>query len=148
MDIDTLSAELTRELTFDSIEKALPPKIAYRFQAWMRRMRQRAGVRQMGVNKFEQMVFDKFQELQDMQQLAKNEARASFFDSGIIKMDFGSEVNLKAKEAALQWAKKRGLKVAEASLVKSADNISSYTFAQAQLPAIEGSCVKRMKWCC
>jgi hypothetical protein len=148
MDIDTLSAELTRELTFDSIEKGMPPKLAYRFQAWMRRMRSRPVVRNMGIGKFEQMVFEKFQELQDMQVLAKNEARASFYDSGVVKMDFGSDVNPKAKEAALKWAKRRGLTVSEASLVKSADSMSSYTFSNAQISDNVGTCVKRMKWCC
>ena len=145
MDIDTLSAELSHELMFESIEKSLPPKLAYRFQAWMRRMRRRPIVQQMGIGKFEQIVTDKMKEIKSHQSLAKNEALASFYDTGIVKMDFGSDIDPKIKEAAIKWAKRRGLKVAEASLAKSEAGITSYTFAT-EYVGNEGSCLKQIKW--
>jgi hypothetical protein len=52
--------------------------------------------------------------------LQKNEMLASFYDNGHIRLDFGGEVDSKVKDAAMKWAKNRGLKTSEASLDKSA----------------------------
>jgi hypothetical protein len=146
MDIDKVSLELSQEIALESIEKALPPKLLYRFRRWMRQMRQTSPIAEMPVGKFEQIVFEKFKEIQSSSGvLAKNEASASFYDGGIIKMDFGSEIKSSVKEAALRWAKKKGLKVVEMSLNKSSNSVTAYTFASSD-NAIEGKCIKKIKW--
>lgn len=145
MDIDKVSLELTQEIALESIEKTLPPKLLYRFRRWMRQMRQTSPIANLPVGKFEQIVFEKFKEIQSSTALAKNEAAASFYDGGIIKMDFGSDIKASVKDAALRWAKKKGLKVVEMSLNKSADEVSTYKFAASD-SASEGHCIKRVKW--
>lgn len=146
MDIDKVSLELSQEIALESIEKTLPPKLLYRFRRWMRQMRQTSPIAEMPVGKFEQIVFEKFKEIQGASNvLAKNEASAEFYDGGIVKMDFGSDIKSSVKEAALRWAKKKGLKVVEMSLNKTAASISTYKFAASD-SSVEGKCVKKVKW--
>lgn len=146
MDIDKVSLELSQEIALESIEKTLPPKLLYRFRRWMRQMRQTSPIAEMPVGKFEQIVFEKFKEIQAASDvLAKNEASAAFYDGGIIKMDFGSDIKSSVKEAALRWAKKKGLKVVEISLNKSTAAVSTYKFATSD-ESTQGKCIKKIKW--
>lgn len=145
INIDDLSTELSKEIALENLEKKLPPKLLYRFRKWMRRMRPRAGT-VMPTEKFEQLVSSQFSEIEEVSNLAKNEAMASFYDNGIVKMDFGAEVNPKVREAALKWAKKKGLNAIEASLNKSSDKPSSFVFSSVEEFSEFGSCVKRLRW--
>lgn len=143
--IDEMSAELTKEfsakeMSFPEFEKALPPKLAYRFRKWLNSF----AYRQTSGTKVEDHVKSAIDDLVAGKTLQKNEAMISFYDSGIIKMDFGSAVNPKIKEAAMQWAKKRGLKAVEASLAKSAKTMSQVVFGDSSKKS--GICVKRLKF--
>ena len=132
-DIDSLSLELTEEM----LQKALPPKILYRYRRWMRKMRPQSL----------QEVLALSEKPQTISTLSKNETMASFFDSGHIKMDFGSGVPEKTKKSALEWARRKGLKAVEASLAKTINSPSSVTFSAFENENI-GECVKQIKWSC
>jgi len=143
-DIDELSLELTEEL----LEKTygydvrihakpvgqLPSKVLYRYRKWMRSHRPRSVQEALSLS-----------EIQTPDTLAKNEVMASTFDSGHIKLDFGSEVPEKVKKAALEWAKRKGLKVSEASLAKSAMSPSFVVYAISG-EAEMGQITKQIKW--
>ena len=143
-DIDELSTELSKEIAFERIEKALPPKLLYRWRNWMRRMRTQMP-EPVAAEKFEQAVNDKFDELVSIKTLAKNEAQASFYENGIVKMDFGSDIDPKVKEAAMRWAKKKGLKAIEANLQKSIGEPITVMFA-ADGSTQRGQLVKCLRW--
>ena len=141
MDINQMSMELSKSLGMESLEKALPPKLRYRFYKWLK------GAASRGVNQqtLQGAVQKAVQDVLGAKQLAKNETMASFFDSGAIRFDFGSEVSDKTKKAALDWAKKRGLKTVEASLDKSADANSYVVYGQKNIPD-EAVCLKQVKF--
>lgn len=134
-DIDTLSLELTEEM----LSKALPPKILYRFRKWMRTKRPKSV--------HDALALKSEEKIHTIADLAKNETMASFFESGHIKMDFGSAVPEKVKKAALEWAKRKGLKAIEASLAKSANSPSSVTFSSSDSYEL-GQCARQIKWSC
>lgn len=141
-DVDQISAELTQELGAETLSKAMPPKIAYRFRAWMRKMRPKS----IGeVKKMEQLFQSKLDEFYAMQTLAKNETMASVFDNGTVKLDFGAEVPEKTKKAAMAWARRRGLTAIEATLAKSANAPTSVTYSSGDSDSF-GICMKRIKW--
>lgn len=135
--IDELSAELTKEMVFESFEKGLPPKLAYRWRKWMQKLRSAApalfherGKQDLAMSeKFEKLVNQKIKEIVSIKELKKNEGMASFFDNGIIKMDFGPEIDPEIKKAAIKWAKRKGLNAVEATLAKSADEIETIIFS-------------------
>lgn len=148
-DIDSVSAELTKELAqFQYLEKALPPKLKYRFYRWLQQFKHNAAGKQMTGQSaaIQAAVKSAHEEIAGLKELKKNEAQASFYDSGMIKMDFGPDVDPKAKEAAMKWAKRKGLQVTEAGLTKSADSFSSITFAPSSHSATSPICVKRVKF--
>ena len=136
-DIDTVSADLTQELTFASLEKTLPPKLLYRFRAWMKKFRPSPDeVKEVQ----KAMNF-----IESVKSLKKNESLASFYDDGHIRLDFGSDVSPKVKEAAMKWAKKRGLKASEASLDKSA-SAPSYVIMSTGQPISINTPLKSIKF--
>ena len=144
MNIDDLSAELTKEfsakeLSFPEIEKALPPKLAYRFQKWLKSLLYKKPAE--FVPQVEKSIKNAFEEMVLQKTLKKNEAMVSIYDSGMVKMDFGSDVSPKLKAAAMEWAKKRGLKASEATMVKSKDSNSRVVFGD-----VSGNCMKRLKF--
>lgn len=140
-DIDTMSAELSQEMALESLEKRMPPKLAYRWRRWIQKMKGTpAASPQLG-----NLIRSAIEEVEASKELKKNEAQASFYDNGIVKMDFGPEINPKVKEAALKWAKSKGLKAIEASLQKSSSEFS-YTVFSANSVSAPGQCVKRIKW--
>lgn len=141
-ELDDLSASFSQEFAQEALTKMLPPKLLYRFRAWMRKMRPKT---HLEAKKFEQIVMDKIDEIYSMKTLAKNEYQASFYDSGVVKMDFGPDVPEKVKEAAMKWAKRRGLQPVEASLTKTAGATATVTYAAGQMSSA-GICVKRMRW--
>jgi hypothetical protein len=51
--------------------------------------------------------------------LSKSAYGVNLMDSGEMKMEFGPEVPELVKKRAMEWAKKRGLRVKESSLGKS-----------------------------
>lgn len=62
--------------------------------------------------------------------LSKSQANISFFENGAIQMDFGKSVPEKVKKAALEWAKRKGLKAVEATLAKGQNQPESYIFGK------------------
>lgn len=144
MNIDTLSTQFTQELTSEALEKMLPPKLLYRFRAWMRKMRPENHVQ---AAKLKELIVNKIEEIYASKSLAKNEAQASFYDDGIVKMDFGPAVPDKVKKAAMAWAKRRGLNPVEATLTKSAGSAESIMYQGSVIPAeAYGICLKRVRW--
>lgn len=141
-DLDQIAAELTQELGTETLSKSLPPKIAYRFRAWMRKMHPKSTVE---VKKMEQLLQSKLDEFYAMKTLAKNETMASVYDNGVVKLDFGAEVPEKIKKAAMAWARRRGLTATEATLAKSMGAPTSVTYAMGN-PTGFSVCVKRIKW--
>lgn len=124
MDIDSLSVELTKELALPPLEKALPPKLRYRFYKWLKDFRGKQP-RTPKPAMVQQAVQKAVEHMAGIKELKKNEIMASFYDNGHLRMDFGGEVDKKVKDAALRWAKRRGLRASEASLDKS-DGANSY----------------------
>ena len=143
MNIDELSAEFSETIAHEALVKMLPPKLLYRFRAWMRKLRPPA---HMPSQKVEQIILDAIDDIYAMKTLAKNEAQASFYDSGIVKMDFGPDVPERVKEAAMKWAKRRGLQAVEASLNKKQGAFNSVIYASSSTASTSGVCVKRMRW--
>lgn len=151
--IDELSLELTNEMVFESFEKGLPPKLAYRWRRWMQKIKSAAPALfhvkgpqpDLAMSEdFEKLVNKKIQEIISIKELKKSDAIASFFDNGIIKMDFGPEVDPEIKKAAIKWAKKKGLNAVEASLAKSAQEFESIIFSSTQ-SAQTGNLIKKIK---
>ena len=58
------------------------------------------------------------------QPLAKSDYQIAKYGNGDLRLDFGPEVPESVKKKALEWAKRRNLKVKEASLGKSSDATS------------------------
>jgi hypothetical protein len=125
-DIDSVSAELTSELAFTPLEKKLPPKLLYRFRKWMQQYRGKQAA------PAQQQIQKAMEHLSAIKTLQKNEMLASFYDNGHIRLDFGGGVDAKVKEAAMKWAKKRGLSASEASLDKSAGAPSYVVMSNAE----------------
>lgn len=146
-DIDTLSLELAYEM----LGKSLPPKVLYRYRRWMRKFRPTsvsAAFEANKMNKNEDVLADETVTQTLPEGLAKNETMASFFESGHIKMDFGADVSQKVKKAAMEWAKRKGLKVIEASLAKSSSSPTSITYSLTLDNKRVEKCVKQVKWSC
>lgn len=55
---------------------------------------------------------------------------ARVHSDGIVKLDFGAEVPQSIKKAAIDWAKRKGLKPIEANLSKSNSSISSVVYTK------------------
>lgn len=145
-DIDQITIELAKSA---DLSKALPPKLKYKFMKWLRSMRPEFGDKQTDRRRMVEVakseLIDRIKELEFRKKLAKNEAMMSTFDDGAIKFDFGSEVPDHIKKAAFGWAKKRGLKAIEASLMKSVDSVETVMFVSDQVNPMR-SCAKRVKW--
>jgi hypothetical protein len=143
IDVDTLSTEITQELAISPLEKALPPKLRYRFYKWLR---QYGGPRPIvKPARVQKAIESAFAQIEAIKELKKHEVMTSFYDSGHIRMDFGGDVSEKVKEAAIKWAKKRGLKTSEASVNKSAHAQSYIIFAQPSAQP-KGVCSKFVKY--
>jgi len=139
-DIDSISAELTRELAFSPLEKMLPPKLRYRFYKWLK---QYSAPRTAPMNSVQKSVNKAFEHISAIKELKKNEVMASFYEDGAVRMDFGGAIDPKVKKSAMDWAKRKGLKAAEASLDKSDGSPSYVVYASNAMP--KGVCVKYTK---
>jgi len=142
IDIDSLSAEITQELAMSPLEKALPPKLRYRFYKWLKQYRHLPAPKQN--NMVNKTINAAFEHMKAIKELKKNECMVSAFQNGAIRMDFGEEIDPKIKKAAMQWAKKKGLKTIEASLEKN-DGAPSYVICGLSEPP-SGVCVKYVKY--
>lgn len=145
-DIDQITVEMARSA---DLSKALPPKVKYRFQQWLKRLNPKTpdiqSERRKVIDTAKSELADRINEMKARKNLAKNEAMVSAFDDGAIKFDFGSEVPDDIKKAAFTWAKKRGLQAVEASLVKSVDAVETVMFSGENSNPLR-SCSKRVKW--
>lgn len=100
------------------LEKALPPKVRYRFYAWLNRFKaKKPKTPDTEIKKAIDEIYGEY-----MEKGLKKHGSISRFDDGSIRMDFKGGVDDKVKKAALEWAKKRGLKVIEESISKSANS--------------------------
>lgn len=143
VDADTLSAEITQKLSLTPLEKALPPKLRYRFYKWLKQFGAHAQAAPKAQVK--QVVEKAYNHIAAIKELKKNEVMTSLYDNGFIRMDFGGAVDKKVKDAAMAWAKKRGLKATEASLEK-ADGSPSHVIFGKDASGPKGICVKYSKY--
>lgn len=127
-DIDEMSVELSKEMQMDPLEKTLPPKIRYRYYKWLKRFS--GNNPHISQSSIQAAVHKAMQDLESIKSLKKHQAAASFFDDGTVRLDFGAKVDEKVKKAALDWARRRGLKTIEESINKSADANSYKVFAK------------------
>lgn len=144
IDVDTLSAELSHDLAFSRLEKALPPKLRYRFYKWLKQHGQHAKV-PVAPEQVKAVVQKAYNHVKDIRELKKNEVMTSIYDNGCIRMDFGGDIDKKVKDAAMSWAKKRGLKAMEASVSKSAGANSHIIFSK-NAPGPKGVPLKYVKY--
>ncbi len=142
IDVDSLSAEMTHDLAFSKLEKALPPKLRYRFYKWMKQFGRHAKQPPPAVKDVVQKAYN---HLKAVKSLKKNEVMTSVYDNGFVRMDFGGDIDKKVKDAAMSWAKKRGLKAMEASLDK-ADGSSAYVIYGTDTKEPAGVCLKYVKY--
>jgi hypothetical protein len=143
IDIDSFSAEVTQELAMSPLEKALPPKLRYRFYKWLKQYRH-LPMQQAKPSMVNKTIQAAFEHMSAIKELKKNECMVSAFENGAIRMDFGEEVDPKIKKAAMQWAKKKGLKTIEASIEKSVA-APSYVICGLSEPP-KGVCVDYIKY--
>jgi len=144
IDADTLSAELTRELAFSPLEKALPPKLRYRFYKWLKQYSGR-GPKVLPAKQVKETVEKAYTHMSAIKELKKNEVLTSIYDNGHIRMDFGGNVDQKVKDAAMKWAKRRGLRATEASIEKSAAGSPTYVVFGNESAQPKGVCTKFVK---
>ena len=145
IDIDSLSVEISKSLSSEVITKSLSPKMAYKFRKWAQKSAPKFAENPQLISHAQQLIKRKVEELAVQKSLKKNEAVASFYDNGVVRMDFGSEIPEKIKKAAMNWAKKKGLKAVEASVAKSVSNPSYIIFSGTQ-QSNTGECLQRYKW--
>ncbi|MGH7240990.1 MAG: hypothetical protein ACREGB_01700 [Candidatus Saccharimonadales bacterium] len=143
MNIDQAAVELVNEMSKDSLTKGLPPKLLYRFRRWLRTHAASLAPNPAAVAQVKKALVDNYRELEATKTLQKNEMLASFYDSGAVKLDFGPGVPDKMKKAAIDWAKRKGLKPVEASLNKSKEAFNFVVMNKENVST--GSCLKRIK---
>jgi hypothetical protein len=129
--------------SIDELEKALPPKLAYRFRRWLRRFHQGI-LPSMRVSKVERIVLSAFEDYLYKSQLKKHDVLFSKYENGEVRFDFGSNVSEKIKKAAIAWAKKRGLKVVESSLQKSIYSTSYIILKSSNKISNNRICIERL----
>jgi len=123
MDLNELALEISKSLfdgKHEEIEKALPPRIAYRLKRWFQQMSPK--LKALSPRKKQLMqrgIAQKMEEYLAVKDLKKNEMMTSVYKNKDVKMFFGSEIPENIKKMAIDWAKKRGLKPIEVSLNKS-----------------------------
>jgi len=144
IDIDTLSADISSSLAQESLQKALPPRLAYRLRAWFKRFH--PGLGQKNFAQVKQTVTQKFEQALALQELKKNEVQATTFDNAMVRLDFGSDVPESVRKSVMSWAKRRGLKAIEASLTKSQNARSSVTYAADEKSSTPGLITNMVKW--
>lgn len=125
--IDDLALSIMREAAGQDLSKALPPRIAYRLRHWFQRQGRR--VKMGDAKAVAAQVAQKMEAAMVLKELKKNQFMARVHDDGIVKMDFGADVPEQVRKAAMSWAKRRGLKPVEASLVKKENGPYSITYA-------------------
>lgn len=117
---------------------ALPPKLRYRIRKWLQQI---SGSSNVSPEKVREIITEKFEQALALKSLKKNQVMASLYKNGSVRLDFGQNVSDKAKQAALEWAKKKGLKIESDELAKSL-NKSSVTLGETKLV----KCVDRIVW--
>ena len=146
-DINQLSIEIAKATTLEELTKAMPPRLAARFRAWMRSLHPGTRANPSMMNRVRRMMTQKMEELIRSKTLQKNEAMVSAYNNGMVRMDFGSDVSEDVKKAAMAWAKKRGLKAIEASLQKSETSSGYAIFApNKEITVDEVKCLETKKW--
>lgn len=108
--------------------KGLPPRIASRLKYWFHRQGRRVHI--WGGKNVGQLIAHKMEEAMALKELRKNQFMARVHSDGIVKLDFGAEVPQSIKKAAIDWAKRKGLKPIEANLSKSNSSISSVVYTK------------------
>lgn len=78
--------------------------------------------------------------------LQKSQIKSTIYDDGSLKFEFGEKVSKKSKDAAIAWAKKRGLQIVEASLKKSANSAAYIIFSNNNTSLANKKIVKEMIW--
>jgi hypothetical protein len=121
---------------------SLPPKIKYRIRKWIETMRHAKP--NMSNKDLAGNIVKKFEEALAIKELKKNQVMASMYKSGGMRLDFGMNVSEKAKKAALEWAKKKGLQIETSELAKSVAKSNKLEFGDCRTD----ECIKRVIWEC
>jgi hypothetical protein len=122
---NSLHQILDEARAYQTLEKALPPKLAYRLRSWLRRYHQ--PVRPQ----LAQLVSDRAQQDSWARGLHKSQVGVTLHDNGSFRFDFPKDLPQGIRDLALRWAKKRGLNPIEASLAKSDGAASHAVFVNA-----------------
>lgn len=131
-DLNSLSFVLADQTIVAGLEKATPPGVYNRIRSWLRRLKSHRMPPSQLAQVREQLAV-KFQEAMGLPVLAKNQVAVSVYDGGSMKMEFGSDVPKHVKEAAMKWAKRRGLDPVEASMAKSESRPEWVLFGSTEL---------------
>jgi hypothetical protein len=118
----------------------MPPKLRYRIRRWLQQMKST----NVSPQQAQQIITQKFEEAVALKTLQKNQVMATLYKNNALRLDFGSNVSEKAKKAALDWAKKKGLKIETTELAKSLDKSNKLIFGDASM----SECIKRIVWDC
>lgn len=123
----------------NNLKKAgLPPKLRYRIRRWLQKIR---GAYNVSPKEAGEIITEKFEQALALKTLKKNQVMASLYKNGSVRLDFGQNVSSKARQAAIEWAKKKGLKIESDELAKSMSksnvHLGNDSFSQ---------CVKRIVW--
>lgn len=142
--IDDLTLSIMQEAVGQDLNKALPPRIAYRLRQWFKRQGRR--VHLSDPKRVAAQIAQKMEEAMVLKELKKNQFMARVHEDGVVKMDFGAAVPEQVRKAAMSWAKRRGLKPVEASLVKTENGPYSVTYAGASAPSADSQLLAQYVW--
>lgn len=142
--IDDLTVEIMNQQVADDLRKALPPRLAYRLRHWFQQQGRR--VRLSGTRKVAQQVAQKIEQAMALKELKKNQFMARVHDDGVVRLDFGAAVPEPVRKAAMDWAKRKGLKPVESSLAKNIDSVFSITYATGRSPDPASQIVSQHVW--
>jgi hypothetical protein len=143
-DINDLTMDIMMNAASQDLTKALPPRIAYRLRRWFQRQGRRVKI--AGPQEIAAQVAHKMEQAMAAKELRKNQFMTRVHDDGVVRMDFGSAVPEPVRKAAMEWAKRRGLKAMEASLVKQETAPFSITYTSGRQPSASQQLVAQYVW--
>jgi len=144
IDIEDMTLELSKK--FIKKNEKVTTSVNTQIEKWMETNKKRFKDNPEIFKKAQKEIYKAIEELIISKTLKKNEAVASVYDNGVIRMDFGSDVPEKVKKAATEWLKKRGLDPVEASLNKGPSSSSYTVFSKGKKISTTTRCIERQKW--
>jgi hypothetical protein len=143
--INDLVLDISNDLVLETLEKGLPPKLLYRLKALARKYLWNVPKKQVQQTMTTALA-RKMEEINNLKALKKNEVMASVYSNKTVRLDFGSGIPEEIKKKAMEWAKKKGLNVIEASLAKSTNNNSYLVLSYGNSFCDTAELVDNIKW--